>query len=382
MSVTMVRLVSLAAMMLAIVMATPAPAQQGAAQVRVDAVRTEPLLQTVPIIGRLVANQRGEVSARVAGAVQRLEVQVGDRLAAGDLIAVIDEGRLEARAALANARVLAANAQIEAERAELSLLEQERARLNRLRNSAAFSPAALEDKSQEIEAAIAAITRAEAQLDEALADLALAEKDVADARIIAPYPGVVTQRYISAGDYLQIGEPVVALIDDASLEIEADVPSVQVAPLEPGTLLTVNFDGAAGAEARLRAIVPDENPLTRTLAVRLELAAQDESRFLASGQSVTVNVPVGVVREVVTVDKDAVLRRGAGASVFVAVDGAAAPREVVLGEAVGSRFVVIDGLVPGDLVVVRGNERLRPGQALSYEPPQTAAQPLITDSAS
>lgn len=357
-------------------------AQERAAEVRVDAVRLEPLSQTVPILGRLVASQRGEVAARVAGAVQRLEVQVGDRVQAGDLVAVIDAARLTARASLANARVLAAEAQIEAERADLSLLEQERERLARLRTSAAFSPAALDDKTREIQAAVARIARAEAQVDEALADLTLAQKDVDDARIVAPYPGVVTQRFISAGDYLQIGEPVVALIDDASLEIEADIPAAQARPLVPGMWLSVSFEGEPAGKTRLRAVVPDENPLTRTLAARFELAPTETERFLASGQSVTVDVPIGAVREVVTVDKDGILRRGGGASVFVAEDGKAVPRDVLLGEAVGQRFVVVDGLEEGELVVVRGNERLRPGQTISYQQPQTAAQPLVTGSAS
>lgn len=365
----------------ALALPAAAPAQE-ATSVRVDAVTTEPFSQTVPILGRLVASQRGEVAARVAGAVERVEVQVGDRLAAGDVIADLDRDRLEGRAALARARVTAARAQIQADQAQLSLLEQERRRLLRLRESAAFSPAQLEDKRQEIEAASARITRAEAQLDEARADLALAEDDLADSVIRAPYPGVVTARYVSAGDYLNPGEPVVALLDDGSLEIEADVPSARVRNLDEGDEVAVRFGGDEGATAVLRAIVPDENPLTRTVAVRFAIDAGAGGRFLATGQSVTLEIPVGEAREVVTVDKDAVLRRPGGATVYVAADGAAQPRSVALGEAVGDRFVVEDGLAAGELVVVRGNERLRPGQAIAYETPQTAAQPAADASAS
>ncbi len=367
----------------ALALALPAAAQEErAADVRVDAVKTEPFSQTVPILGRLVAAQRGEVAARVAGAVERLTVEVGDRLAAGAVIAELDRDRIEARAALARARVAAAEAQIVADRAQLSLLEQERRRLQRLRESAAFSPAQLEDKSQEIEAATARIARAEAQLDEARADLALAEADLDDAVVRAPYPGVVTDRYISAGDYLDTGDPVVALLDDGSLEIEADVPSARARNLDREDRVTVRFDVGPAATARLRAIVPDENPLTRTVAVRFAVDAAPQQRFLASGQSVTLEIPVGEARQVVTVDKDAVLRRPDGDIVFVAADGAAQPRPVTLGEAVGNRFVVEDGLAPGELVVVRGNERLRPGQSINYETPRTAAQPGADPSAS
>jgi multidrug efflux pump subunit AcrA (membrane-fusion protein) len=69
---------------------------------------------------------------------------------------------------------------------------------------------------------------------------------------------------------------------------------------------------------------------------------------------------------VVSVHKDAVLRRQGRASVYVIENGTAQSREVTLGPAVGSRFQVKEGLKPGDIVVIRGNERLRPGQPVSY----------------
>jgi len=361
----------------------PAVAQEErATAVKVDAVTVEPFSQTVPILGRLVAAQRGEVAARVAAAVEALEVQVGDRVAAGEVIAEFDRARLEARAALARARVTGAEAQIVADRAELSLLEQERRRLLRLQESAAFSPAQLEDKRQEIEAATARIARAEAQLEEARADLALAEADLDDGALRAPYPGVVTERYVSAGDYVTPGEPVVALLDDTSLEIEADVPSARARHLDRDDEIAVRLDVGPATTARLRAIVPDENPLTRTVAVRFAVDTVSDDMFLATGRSVTLEIPVGAAREVVTVDKDAVLRRPDGDLVFVAADGRAQPRPVTLGDAVDGRFVVRDGLEAGELVVVRGNERLRPDQPITYETPATAAQPAADASAS
>ena len=361
----------------------PAAAQdEPASAVKVDAVTLEAFSQTVPILGRLVAAQRGEVAARVAAAVEALEVQVGDRVDAGDVIAEFDRARLRARAELARARITGAEAQIAAERAELTLLEQERRRLMRLQESAAFSPAQLEDKRQEIEAATARIARAEAQLGEARADLALAETDLADGTLRAPYPGVVTERYVSAGDYVTPGEPVVALLDDTSLEIEADVPSARARYLERDDEVAVRFDVGPTTTARLRAIVPDENPLTRTVAVRFAVGTVTADMFLATGQTATLEIPVGEPREVVTVDKDAVLRRPDGDLVFVAEGGRAEPRPVTLGEAVDGRFVVEDGLKAGELVVVRGNERLQPGQPIAYGTSETAAQPAADASAS
>ena len=85
---------------------------------------------------------------------------------------------------------------------------------------------------------------------------------------------------------------------------------------------------------------------------------------LAGNQSVTVEMPIGAAREVVTVHKDAVIMRGAKAIVYTVENETAAVRTLRKGRAVGNRFEVLDGLEPDEIVVVRGNERLRPGQAI------------------
>jgi multidrug efflux pump subunit AcrA (membrane-fusion protein) len=113
-------------------------------------------------------------------------------------------------------------------------------------------------------------------------------------------------------------------------------------------------------------VVPEENPLTRTRAVRLTPHFGDTEKPLAVAQSVTLELPIGEARPVVTVDKDGVIQQSDGAVVYLVEEAAAALRPVQLGEAVGGRFEVLGGLKPGDLVVVRGNERLRPGQPITY----------------
>ena len=91
--------------------------------------------------------------------------------------------------------------------------------------------------------------------------------------------------------------------------------------------------------------------------------------MLAVGNSVTLNVPVSAPRDIVTVPKDALVQgRGGGWMVFVVADDTAQPRPVTLGQTAGRRMEVVEGLSPGEVVVVRGNERLRPGQAVNATP--------------
>ena len=115
------------------------------------------------------------------------------------------------------------------------------------------------------------------------------------------------------------------------------------------------------------AVGAEENTRTRTRPVRFIPDFDGVSETLADGQSVSLILPIGSPREIVSVHKDAIIRGVDGAAVCVGADGVAERRLVRLGEAVGSRFEVLEGIEPGDLVVVRGNERLRPGQAVRYQ---------------
>ena len=83
------------------------------------------------------------------------------------------------------------------------------------------------------------------------------------------------------------------------------------------------------------------------------------------GQSVSVDLPISAPREVIVVPKDALVQARGGWSVFVNDAGQATPRPVEIGSAVGGGFEVLSGLQAGDEVVIRGNERLRPGQAIA-----------------
>lgn len=334
---------------------------------RVDAVRTEPLSQTVPVIGRLVAQQAGSVAARVSGPILEFRVQVGDRISAGDVIAVLDDATMKAERDLAAAGLALARAELETRKAEIALAQQELQRIEGLKKSAAFSQARFDDVRQQVVIAEAGAREAEASVTSARARLRLAEINLDYTQIKAPYDGVIERRLSEAGAYVGEGDALVNMIADHRLEVEADVPSNRLLGLSPGTVLDGRLDDGTVFKATVRAIIPDENPLTRTRAVRFVSDFGAFSGPLANQQSATLQVPIGAPRQVVSVHKDAVIQRASDAIVFVVADGKAESRKVVVGEAVGDRFEVIEGLAAGELVVVRGNERLRPGMEVKVE---------------
>ncbi len=325
-----------------------------AATVGVDNVIREHARQNVPVVGRLVARRSGVVSVLSQGVVADMRVRVGDRVQAGDMMAKLSTNRL------GWARELRA-AELETAKAELSLRERELQRLANLKQSAAFSAARYEDAVQEL-------AKAESDAARASANLNLSEIDLANAEIIAPYPGVVAEVHTEIGTYLNTGQPVVTLVDDSQMEIEAEVPANHTQGLAPGTAVTFTIRDGGTRTAQVRAVVPSENPLTRTRKVRFTPKNGAALTNAAANQSVTLSIPAGPARDVVTVHKDAVLNKSGQRMVFVVEDGKADMRTVDLGEAVGTRFVVMSGLSIGDTVVVRGNERLIPGQTVETKP--------------
>ena len=343
---------------------TPQAGGRPPSAVRVDAVIAEPKSQTYPVIGRLVAQRTGDVASRINGAVVEMNVSVGDRVSKGDVIAVLALERLTAQrdkyaAALATRRAMVQTAQ-----AEAAKTAQELRRMSELRQSSAFSRARYEDLQRDVDARQATLVERRSQLKEAEAELDQAAIDLYNGSIRAPYSGVVSEKHTEIGSYVNVGNPVVTLISDTEIEVEAEVPSDRIAGLTPGRIVRFRLDDGTEHRATVRSIIPRENARTRTRPVRFTPQFGEKSSSFAINQSVSVLVPIGKIEQVVTVHKDAIVHRGPDRVVSVVRNGKAFPRQVTLGAAVGNRYIVENGLSAGDVVVTHGNETLPPGAAV------------------
>ena len=349
--------------------------------VRVDAVIVEPKSQTYPVIGRLVAQRTGDVAARVNGAVVAMRVNVGDRVKKGDILAALAAERLTAQrnkyaAALATRRAMVRTAE-----AEAAKTAQELRRMSNLKTSSAFSRARYEDLQRDVDARRATLTERRSQLKEAQAELDQAAIDLYNGGIRAPYDGVVSEKHTEIGSYVSVGNPVVTLISETEIEVEAEVPSDRIAGLTRGRVVRFRLDDGTDHRATVRSIIPLENARTRTRPVRFTPNFGEKSSLFAINQSVTVLVPMGKIEEVVTVHKDAIVHRGPNRVVSILRRGKAFPRQVTIGIAVGNRYIVHKGLKAGDQVVTHGNETLPPGAAvrvLSGPAPRSQGGPSQT----
>ncbi len=336
------------------------------ARIFVETVVKSKIIETTPVIGRFVALQHGAVAARVRGTVSEVFVEVGTRVKAQDVLAKLDVRRLDTAKSINEARLKEAAGSLRAARAQLKLIGEELRRKKKLRGSAAFSKARLVDKLNEYSKFESEVAGKEAAVASAKANLRMAEIDLNYSNIRAPYDGVVAERHISIGNFVRVGDPVVTLVNDSDLEVEANVPQSRLRGIEPGTRVIIRFGNGSLGKAVVRAIVPDEDSSTRTRSVRLVPDFND--RFtkgsLAANQSVTIDVPIAGSKDMTTVHKDAIIVSGQSYFVYVITEGKAWRRNVNLGQAVGDRFVIISGLRDGETVATKGNEKLKPGKKI------------------
>ncbi len=341
----------------------------GPATVVLDAVIKGKAVETIQVYGRVIARQSSVVAARTRGAVGSIHAQVGDRVRKNDVLVSLVSDMLDAERALKQAELKQFTASIQTVGAQLALANQELERLEKLRKSAAFSVARYQDKLREVERFKSILSEARAKLDQAQAELRMADINLHNAEIRAPFDGVITQRHVEVGNFVNVGSNVITVLNDTSLEVEAEIPANRLGGLSPAVEIEVQPEFGLPFRATVRAIVPEENALARTRLVRFTPKLTENHKSVAANQSVIVHIPSGATKEAVTVHKDAITQRRGQKVVFVAdaENKTVRMQTVDLGDAYGARFEVLGGLRPGDMVVVRGNERLRPNQEIRVQ---------------
>jgi RND family efflux transporter MFP subunit len=328
----------------------PEAGSQPAAPVEVAPSELRSLASRLTLVGNATAERAANLAAETEGPVVTLPVRAGDRVHKGDVLVGLRTVGLELevkeyQAALASTRELLEEARDELQRTRE--LERQQVVSERRLVEALHEARALERTSVRLEAS-----------------LALARDRLTRATLRAPHDGVVTQVHAELGQWVKEGETVVRLLDPRRIEVEVPLPERYAREVRAGdrVKVLVPHAGSEPFEGVVRAVVPEASPRARTFPLLVDVDNSDE--LIHSGTSARVEVTTGSARSGVVVPKDALVSSPMGTVVFVVQDGAAGMRPVQPGESVGSMVEVGDSVRPGELVVVRGNERLRDGQAV------------------
>lgn len=298
--------------------------------------RRKPLLQGDQVVGTVRSKVRSVVEAKATGRIISLPVTLGQKVAAGTVLARLDVGEIAAR--LDQAKAAREQAQTELRRA--TTLLQERT-----------------STQAEFEAAQARFRVAEATVREAETLLGYAE-------VTAPFDGVIARKTAEVGDLAAPGKPLIELEDPSQLRFIADVPETLTGRIQPGAQYEIEIPAA---HLRLTGIVaelaPAADSLSRTFRVELDLPAGTTSRTGFFGR---LNIPrpeTGVL-----IPKSSVVRRGQLDLVFVAENNRAEIRLIRTGGTHGDEIEVVSGLSPGEKLVALDADRLRDGQPITIAP--------------
>ena len=341
---------------------------QGATSVEVDKVILESLNQTIPVIGRVISLKEANVPAAVIGKIENVFVEVGDKVKKGQILASIDTERYLWLAEIATANVNATKAEIKSAKAETNINLIELKRMENLRESSAFNVAKYERLQSLHNSLIAKEEIVEAKLNSVLQEEKLAKLNLKRATVKAPFDGIIELKMIELGEAVGLGFTLFKLVSDSLLEIEADVPSNRARILEINNNIKISTTDMISFNSKLRALGVRENSNTRTIPIHLTFNNNEISRNLFVGENVNIFIPLGPGLKAPTVHKDAILKREGMSLVYIVEEEKAIIKPLKLGDGVGNRFIVLGGIEEGDTVVIKGNERLRPGQKVKPIP--------------
>jgi membrane fusion protein (multidrug efflux system) len=307
------------------------------------------LTERIEATGELLAVDDARIAAEVAGRVTEIIADEGAAVEAGEPLLSIDPERRRLERDSARARRDEA-------RAALRNQSRETARIEELHQRNVASETQLDE-------AQTALVLARSRLEGAEADLGVAERALRDATVRAPFAGLISQRFVGRGEFVNPAQELYHLVALDPILVEFHLPEVDSGRVRVGQQVEVRVDPHPDAvfPASVSVVSPTIDPGTRTLRVRGQLSNADGR--LKPGLFARVDLGVAARRGVKLIPEEAVLRRADGAVVF-RIDGENRVERltVELGMHRDGDVEVVRGLEPGDRVVTRGHAALVDGE--------------------
>ena len=320
-----------------------------AANVRVASASIQTLAPQTIVPGTVISRNDARLAAEVTGRL--LEVaDVGTVVAMGDVVAKIEDTTIRLR----KEELLA---EVERAKARLKYLESEEGRYVKLAESNLAAATKLEETRSNRD-----VSRGDLRV--AKSRLAQMEDQLSRTLIRAPFNGIVVERLMMPGERVDTGKNIVRMVDQRHLEVIARAPLEYYSFVRPGQQLKLRT-GSLKASGVVRTVVAVGSENTHQFELRLDI----ESNSFPVGQTLRVSIPTSDARRALVVPRDALVLRPEGITVFI-VDNDQKARQVMVttGIDAGDQIEVNGDLSDGDTVIIRGNERLQSGQAISVMP--------------
>lgn len=314
----------------------------------------EEVEHTLDAVGSFFPEDEVTVSSEVDGIIEKLLVDEGSTVQQGDLLLEIDDEKLRLEVEESEAMLREGRARYEHSQATLK-------RMSSLFDQGVIGQQELDDaRNQEL------MNRA--AVENTQAKLSRFKKELGDTRVLAPMDGVISERLVSAGEYVKIGASLCKIVDANPLKLAFTLPEKNTGEIKIGQKVQVATRVYAGEifEGEIYFINPKVETETRTIEVK---AWVDNSDFkLRPGYFVDVKVLLVKQRSLV-LPESAVLVREGKVVVMAVVDGAISYKQVEPGVRFSGKVEILEGITPNDSIVVSGRSEITEGTKVTVVTP-------------
>jgi RND family efflux transporter MFP subunit len=344
--------------------------------VEVSKVRMGPLNEKVFLVGALKPVAQVDVVSKMTGRIDQLKAEIGDWVQKGTLIAKVDEDEVRQQVNRAAAALEVAKASLSQKQTDLEILKKELDRTIELHENQLIPRRDLDTAEARYRGAIAQEKLAEAQIDQAQAELRELRVRLDNTRILAPISGLVGKRHLDNGALVNPSMAVVSLVDLSTMVMEINAPEKDLVKIRTGLEAGIVLDAYPDQKFKGRVIrlSPILDPATRTGSVEIEVP--NPNMLLKAEMFARVELDLGTRHNTLLVPREALVSHEQQRGVFKLQEDIARFQAVDAGVSQGGEVEVISGLKEGEVVITLGVNLVKNGDKVRVrsEKPSGTAQ--------
>ena len=341
-------------------------ANKRASLVEVQKVSLINIAETTDTIGRLVALDPIIISAKINQEVLKVHFLIGDNIKKNDLLITLESKDILRNIKQISSELLFENQLVDLLKKQLELRLSKEKNAENLKNQKIITQDNLDTISIVVLQNQQQIAQREYNIKKLKILLGKAKDDLTNAKVLSPINGNIILLDIKKGGLIQKGKVIASILADGSKEIETDLRAESAARVILGSKVIISnnqyiFNG------KIRGIVNIENIRTGTRKVRVALNKVLPKTLNVTGTRFALKIPVGKSSPRLLIHKDALISKGQKQIVYIFDKGLAKQYFVKIGLSIGNKIEIIDGIKEGQLVVIKGNENLRPNQSIKIK---------------